>query len=47
MFQGVSGHEHRKRIFRLAGIKESPKNTISVKQMSQASHDTPLFNKSF
>jgi len=41
MFQGVSGHEHRKRIFRLAGIKESPKNTISVKQMSQASHSKP------
>ena len=41
MFQGVSGHEHRKRIFRLVGIKESSKNTISVKQMSQASHDTP------
>ena len=41
MFQGASGHEHRKRIFRLVGIKESPKNEISVKQMSQASHDTP------
>ena len=41
MFQGASGHEHRKRIFRLVGIKESPKNTISVKHTSQASQDTP------
>lgn len=41
MFQGASGHEHRKRIFRLAGIKECPKNTISIKQTSRASHDTP------
>ena len=41
MFQGASGHDHRKRIFQLAGIKETPKNTISVKHTSQASHDTP------
>jgi hypothetical protein len=41
MFQGASGHEHRKRIFRLVGIKETPKNTISVKHTSQASQDTP------
>ncbi|MFH1309066.1 MAG: hypothetical protein ABIH85_00110 [Candidatus Omnitrophota bacterium] len=41
MFQGVSGHEHRKRIFRLVGIKEPSKNTITVKQVSQASHDKP------
>jgi len=41
MFQGASGHEHRKRIFRLVGIKETPKNTISVKHTSQASHDKP------
>ena len=40
MFQGVSGHEHRKCIFRLVGIKESPKNTISVKHTSQASQNT-------
>jgi len=41
MFQGVSGLEHRKRIFRLVGIKETLKKTISVNQASQASHDTP------
>lgn len=39
MFQGAFGHEHRKRIFRLAGIKETPKNTITVKQASQTSHE--------
>lgn len=41
MFQGVCGHEHRKRIFRLVGIKESPKNEITVKHMSQASQEKP------
>lgn len=41
MFQGASGHEHRKRMFRLVGIRESPQNTISVKHTSQASHDMP------
>jgi hypothetical protein len=41
MFQGASGHEHRKRIFRLVGIKETLKNTISVKLASQTSQDEP------
>jgi len=41
MFQGASGYNHRKRIFHLVGIKGMLKNTISVKQTSQASHDTP------
>ena len=40
-FPGASAHDHRKRIFRLVGIKETPKSTISVKQASQVSHDTP------
>jgi len=39
MFQGANGQDHRKRIFRIAGIKDSIKKTISVKQMSQASQE--------
>ena len=40
-FPGASGREHRKRIFRLVGIRNAPKSTITVKQVSQASHDAP------
>lgn len=43
MYQGEDGREHRKRIFRLVGIKEPydvPINKIiSVKQVSQASQE--------
>jgi hypothetical protein len=41
MFPGSSGDEHRKRIFRLTGIIDSPKNIISVKEASQASQNKP------
>jgi hypothetical protein len=41
MFQGSSGQKHRKRIFQLTGIIDSPKNIISVKEASQASHTEP------
>jgi len=41
MFPGSSGHEHRKRIFRLTGIIDSPKNIISVKEASQVSQNNP------
>jgi hypothetical protein len=38
MFPGSSGYKHRKRIFQLTGIIDPPKNIISVKEASQASH---------
>jgi hypothetical protein len=41
MFPGSSGDEHRKRIFRLTGIIDSPKNIISVKEASQVSRNNP------
>jgi len=41
MFQGATGQDHRKQIFRLVGIRDSQKNTISVNQVSQPSHRKP------
>lgn len=37
VFQGISGQEHRKRIFQIVGIKDQRKNNITVKHVSQAS----------
>ena len=39
-YPGEDGREHRKKIFRLVGIKEPINKIISVKQLSQGSQET-------